>query len=94
MIMVAIGMTMTTGAGVFGFIGRVCGTFIAMCTSLVIWYMAGGRGIPGAVLPILWVFCFLEMYIIVKQPRFIVIGLLTIVTQVSTSNLREPSVDR
>lgn len=43
MIMVAIGMTTTAGAGVFGFIGRIAGTAIAMCTSIVMWYIVGQK---------------------------------------------------
>ena len=43
MIMVAIGMTTTAGAGVFGFIGRIAGTAIAMCTSIIMWYMVGQK---------------------------------------------------
>lgn len=82
MIMVAIGMTMTTGAGTFGFLGRVFGTFIAMIVSLIIWYIAGGRGVPGASLPLLWIFIFVEMYFFIKFPRFIVVVVITVVTQV------------
>jgi len=39
MIMVAIGMTTTAGSGVFSFVGRIAGTTIAMCTSIVMWYI-------------------------------------------------------
>lgn len=39
MIMVAIGMTTTAGSGLFGFFGRIVGTTIAMCTSIVMWYI-------------------------------------------------------
>ncbi|KAL8708074.1 MAG: hypothetical protein Q9220_007006 [cf. Caloplaca sp. 1 TL-2023] len=80
MIMVAIGMTVTAGAGVFGFIGRIAGTTIAMCTSYLIWYIVDGKT-PGIIV-LLFVFTFVECYFVVKYPRFIVIALISMVTQV------------
>ncbi|KAL8691620.1 MAG: hypothetical protein Q9218_003195 [Villophora microphyllina] len=80
MIMVAIGMTVTAGAGVFGFIGRVTGTTIGMCTSYLVWYIVDGKT-PGVIV-LLFVFTFIEIYFVLKYPRFIVIAMLTMVTQV------------
>jgi hypothetical protein len=82
MIMVAIGMTMTAGSGVFGLVGRVAGTFVATCTSLVIWYIAGGDGVPAGVLVVLWAFLFVQVYFIVTFPKFTVVAMITMVTQV------------
>lgn len=80
MIIIAIGMNMTSGQAIFGFIGRIIGTFIAAISSLVIWYIVD-ENTPG-VLVFLWFFIFLEMYFFLKFPRFIPIWLVTIVTQV------------
>lgn len=80
MIMVAIGMTMTAGAGVFGFIGRIAGTAIAMCTSFLIWYIVDGK--TAGVIVLIFVFTFCEFYFVLKYPRFIVIALISMVTQV------------
>ncbi|KAL8776179.1 MAG: hypothetical protein Q9194_003314 [Teloschistes cf. exilis] len=80
MIMVAIGMTVTAGAGIFGFIGRVTGTTIAMCTSYLIWYIVDGKT-PGVIV-LMFVFTFCEFYFILRYPRFVVITILAIVTQV------------
>ncbi|OBT64942.1 hypothetical protein VE03_05687 [Pseudogymnoascus sp. 23342-1-I1] len=80
MIIIAIGMNMTSGQAVFGFIGRIVGTFIAAVSSLVIWYIVN-ENTPG-VLVFLWLFIFLEMYFFLKFPRFVPIWLVTIVTQV------------
>ncbi|MCJ1338840.1 hypothetical protein MMC09_004129 [Bachmanniomyces sp. S44760] len=82
LIMVAIGMTVTAGSGVFGLLGRVFGTFIAMCASLVIWYVAGGTGVTGAVLPLLYIWLVFIFYFLVKYPRFIVVCLLSMVTTI------------
>lgn len=39
MIIIAIGMTVTTGQSVFGFFGRVAGTTLSMIFSMIIWYV-------------------------------------------------------
>ncbi|ELR07383.1 hypothetical protein VC83_06608 [Pseudogymnoascus destructans] len=80
MIIIAIGMNMTSGEAIFGFLGRMLGTFIAAISSLVIWYIVGEKT-PG-VLVFLWLFIFLEMYFFLKFPRFLTIWLVIIVTQV------------
>ncbi|MCJ1389451.1 hypothetical protein MMC18_002308 [Xylographa bjoerkii] len=82
MIMVAIGMTMTAGSGVFGFIGRVVGTFISVCTSLIIWYVAGGTGVPAGVLVLLYFFIFVEIYFMLSYPKYTVVVMISMVTQV------------
>ena len=79
-IKVAIGMTMTSGSGVFGLFGRVVGTLIAAVTSMVIWYIAGARGIPGAVIPLLFLAIFIVYYFFIMYPRFLPMVLVTQVT--------------
>ena len=73
-------MTMTSGSGVFGLFGRVVGTFCASVTSMVIWFIAGGRGIPGAVIPLLFLVLFVIYYFFLKHPRFLPVILVTQVT--------------
>lgn len=51
-----------------------------MCTSLVIWYIVDGK--TGGVIVFLWFFIFVEIYFILKFPRFIVIVILSMVTQI------------
>ena len=80
MIMISIGMTSTAGSGVFGFFGRIVGTSVAMCTSLAIWYIVDGK--TGGVITMLWLFIFIEVYFFVKFPRFAVISMLSMVSQV------------
>ncbi|KAM7193793.1 Protein of unknown function (DUF2422) domain containing protein [Naviculisporaceae sp. PSN 640] len=80
MIMVAIGMTMTSGQSFFGFLCRVGGTVIAMCTSLVIWYIVNERT-AGAIV-FIWLFTFIDMYFFIKYPRFIPAIMIMIVTQI------------
>ena len=76
----AIGMSMTSGQSIFGFIGRVVGTAIAMVLSIVIWYIVDQKT-PGIIV-MLWFFIFLEMYFFIKFPRFLPIFLVAIVTQI------------
>ncbi|KAF7909581.1 uncharacterized protein EAF01_003299 [Botrytis porri] len=80
LIIIAIGMTMTSGQSIFGFLARVGGTALAMVTSIVIWYIVDQKT-PGVIV-MLWFFIFLEMYLFLKFPRLIPAWLVFIVTQV------------
>ncbi|KAK1832231.1 hypothetical protein QBC39DRAFT_371079 [Podospora conica] len=80
LIMVAIGMTMTSGQSFFGFICRIGGTVIAMIFSYIIWYIVDGRK-PGVIV-FLWLFTFLDLYFMLKFPRFIPAVIIVIITQI------------
>ncbi|THV48868.1 hypothetical protein BGAL_0223g00100 [Botrytis galanthina] len=80
LIIIAIGMTMTSGQSIFGFLARVGGTALAMVSSIVIWYIVDQKT-PGVIV-MLWFFIFLEMYLFLKFPRLIPAWLVFIVTQV------------
>ncbi|MCJ1317830.1 hypothetical protein MMC15_003157 [Xylographa vitiligo] len=58
------------------------GTLIAACNSLVIWYIAGGTGVPVGVLILLYVFIFVELYFLISYPKYTVIAMISMVTQV------------
>jgi hypothetical protein len=88
-IMQAIGMTMTSGQSMFGFFGRVAGTFLAAVFSIVIWYIADQRT-PGIIV-FLWLFIFLEMYFFLRFPRFVPVWIITIVTQVLIIGMSTPT---
>lgn len=51
-----------------------------MCTSLVIWYIVDGK--TGGVITMLWFFIFVEFYFLIRYPRFTVIVILSVVTQI------------
>jgi hypothetical protein len=80
MIIIAIGMTQTSGQSVFGFFARTAGTAIAMVVSIVIWYIVDQKT-PGVIV-MLWFFILIEYYFFLKFPRFIQASLICIVTQV------------
>lgn len=50
-----------------------------MCTSLVIWYIVDGH--TAGVIVFLFIFVFVEFYFLMKYPRFVIVALLSIVTQ-------------
>lgn len=64
----------------FGFFGRVVGTTLATVSSFVIWYIVNQKT-PGIIV-FLWLFIFFEMALFLKFPRFVIVWLITIVTQV------------
>ena len=80
MIIIAIGMTQTSGQSIFGFFCRVGGSFIAMVVSYIVWYIVDEKT-PGTIV-FLWFFIFVEYYFFIKFPRFIAASIITIITQV------------
>lgn len=51
-----------------------------MCTSFVIWYIVDGK--TGGVIFFLFFFIFVELYFLLKYPRFTVVVILSIITQI------------
>lgn len=78
MIMIAISMNPTAGQSAFGFLLRIVGTTIAMIIAFLVWYIPDGK--TAGVLVFLWVFVTIGFYVPIKQPRFLVIGLISVVT--------------
>ncbi|KAL1620009.1 hypothetical protein SLS56_009822 [Neofusicoccum ribis] len=78
MIMVAISMTPTAGQSIFSFVLRVTGTVGAMCASFVVWYIVNEH-IPGIIV-FYWLFAASGFYIVLKKPRFVIVGMISIVT--------------
>lgn len=50
-----------------------------MCTSFIIWYIVDGK--TAGVIVFLFVFIFVEFYFVLAYPRFVIIALLSVVTQ-------------
>lgn len=72
LMMVALGMSAQTGQGIFGFTARILGTAVAMCISLIIWYMGGAQ--TAAILPLFYIgLCFGVLLLIKKPERAIII---------------------
>ncbi|KZF26963.1 hypothetical protein L228DRAFT_258315 [Xylona heveae TC161] len=80
MIMIAIAMTPTSGASLFGFFTRVSGTLVAAIMSYVIWYIVAGK--TGGIITMLGFFTAIEYYFWIKYPRFVMILIIGVVTQI------------
>ncbi|KAK7530871.1 uncharacterized protein J3D65DRAFT_639850 [Phyllosticta citribraziliensis] len=78
MMMVAISMSPTAGQSLFSFSLRIIGTFGAMCASFIVWYIVDGR-IPGVIV-FYWISAASYFYIILKKPRYVIIGLISVMT--------------
>lgn len=51
-----------------------------MCTSFLIWYIVDGK--TGGVITMLWLLIFVELYFLLRFPRFTIIVILSMVTQI------------
>ncbi len=89
MIIITIGMTMTSGQSLFGFFCRVLGTVIGMVLSLLVWYIVDGK-IPG-VITFLWLSLFVIYYFFIKFPRMLNANIIVLVTVVLILRIRTSS---
>ena len=78
--MIALSMNRTAGQSIFNFVLRVLGTAIAMVGAYIIWYIVDGKA-PGVIV-FLWLWIFMAFYIVIKMPKFVVVGILSLVTAV------------
>ncbi|KAF2138664.1 uncharacterized protein K452DRAFT_233796 [Aplosporella prunicola CBS 121167] len=78
MIMIAMSMSPTAGQSIFSFTLRIIGTTLAMCTSFIVWYIVDEHT-PGVIV-FFWLFACCGMYIILKKPRFVIVGMISTVT--------------
>ncbi|KAF2225664.1 hypothetical protein BDZ85DRAFT_272383 [Elsinoe ampelina] len=75
---VSISMTPSAAQSLFGFVLRVLGTFAAMCTSMVAWYIV--RGVFAGVIVFYWFFMLWGFFIILKFPKITPVGLIYSIT--------------
>ncbi|KAI8625652.1 hypothetical protein F5Y19DRAFT_262256 [Xylariaceae sp. FL1651] len=80
MIIIAIGMTQTSGQSVYGFVCRVFGTFVALVFSLITWYIVDEK-VPG-IFVFLYLFQAFSLYFLLKYPQFIPAIMICMVTHV------------
>ncbi|KAH8152686.1 uncharacterized protein LAJ45_03527 [Morchella importuna] len=80
MIMVAIGMSPTSGASLVGFIGRIVGTVMAVIFAFVNWYIVDGN--TAGVIVLLWFFVAIQFYFIIKIPQTIQSVFTAMITQI------------
>lgn len=78
LIMAAISMDPHAGQGIFGFLARTFGTFVAAAASIVIWYMCD-RNRP-AILVIFLIYMTGWLLFLLKNPRYAVVAIISSVT--------------
>ncbi|KAL1302337.1 hypothetical protein AAFC00_002744 [Neodothiora populina] len=77
-IMVTISMSPSAGQSVFSFALRIFGTFVAMCSSYVTWYIVDGH--TAGVLVFFWFFVSWGFFIVKNYPRIIPVGMIYSIT--------------
>ncbi|KAI0099629.1 hypothetical protein GGR51DRAFT_392419 [Nemania sp. FL0031] len=80
MIIIAIGMTQTSGQSIFGFFCRILGTLVAVVLTLINWYIVDQK-VPG-IFVFLYLFQAISIYFLLKFPHLIPGVVLCMVTQV------------
>ncbi|TGJ80791.1 hypothetical protein E0Z10_g7977 [Xylaria hypoxylon] len=80
MIIIAIGMTQTSGQSIFGFLCRILGTLVAVVTTLITWYIVDEK-VPG-IFVFLYLFQAVSLYFLIKYPQLIPAVILCMITQV------------
>ncbi|PSK44258.1 hypothetical protein B9Z65_238 [Elsinoe australis] len=75
---VSISMSPSAAQSLFGFVLRIGGTFAAMCTSLVVWYIVDGAF--AGVIVFYWFFMLWGFFIILKFPKITPVGLIYSIT--------------
>ncbi|KAF2806265.1 uncharacterized protein BDZ99DRAFT_538446 [Mytilinidion resinicola] len=78
MIMVAISMTPSAGQSASTFFLRLIGTVLAMVLSFLMWYIPDGK--TAGVIVFLFIFVTFGFYVPIKKPKFIIVGLISVVT--------------
>jgi hypothetical protein len=79
-LMVAISMTPTAGQSIYSFVLRILGTVLSMVASIAIWYIPDQKT-PGVIM-FLFIYCTIAYWLPIKKPRFIMLGVISVVTTV------------
>ena len=77
-IMIAISMSAHAGQGIFGFLGKILGTTVALCASLALWYIADQK--TAAMLPLLYIYLIGGFLFLLTHPQMVLIAIISCVT--------------
>ncbi|KAI2642921.1 hypothetical protein GGS21DRAFT_198709 [Xylaria nigripes] len=80
LVIIAIGMTQTSGQSIYGFFCRIFGTFVALVFSLITWYIVDEK-VPG-IFVFLYIFMAISIYFLLKLPQFIPAVMICMITQI------------
>ena len=78
MLMVALGMTPTSGLAMFNFVWRIFGTLVAMLAAWLVWYIPNKN--TAGILVVLYIFISAGHWVPLKRIDLIIPGLISMVT--------------
>lgn len=78
MVIIAIGMSPTSGPSIIGFVMRIVGTVAAIVFALINWYIVDSK--TAGVLVFFWIFMAGYFYFLIKYPAFIQSVIMAILT--------------
>ncbi|CZR56399.1 uncharacterized protein PAC_06287 [Phialocephala subalpina] len=79
-IIAAIGANMSAGQSGLSYVLRILGSFAALIICYAVWYIPDGK-VPGVIV-IMWFASFLQMYFLIRWPKYIIGWLVILITEV------------
>ncbi|RGP69893.1 hypothetical protein FLONG3_7649 [Fusarium longipes] len=79
-IIAAIGANMSAGQSGVSYILRILGSFAALIICYLVWYIPNGH--TAGVIVLMWLAAFLQMYFLIRWPRYIIGWLVVFITEV------------
>ncbi|THW71804.1 hypothetical protein D6D19_07065 [Aureobasidium pullulans] len=79
-IIAAIGANMSAGQSGVSYMLRISGSFAALIICYLVWYIPNGH--VAGVIVFMWFFSFLQMYFLIKWPKYIIGWLVILITEV------------
>ncbi len=78
--MIAVSMSIDAGHNVFEFAMRIAGTVVAICFSMIIWYVCDQK--TAAIIPVLFIYLFCRFYFVIKFPLYLRAAIISIMSSV------------
>ena len=78
--MIAVSMSIDAGHNVFEFTMRVAGTLVAICFSMLIWYVCDQK--IAAIIPVQFIYLFCGFYFVIKYPLYLRAAIISIMSSI------------
>lgn len=78
--MIAISMSLDAGQSVSQFALRIAGTIMAICSTLIIWYICDEK--TGAIIPVLFLYLTTMFYFVIKYPQYLRAAIISIMSAI------------
>ncbi|OBT43669.1 hypothetical protein VE00_05184 [Pseudogymnoascus sp. WSF 3629] len=79
-IIAAIGANMSAGQSGVSYVLRILGSFAALIICYLVWYIPAGK-VPGVIV-FMWFASFIQMYFLIRWPKYIIGWLVILITEV------------